>query len=187
MTHFINKELIKKRLKEKVIRGKTLQVLEQEPGVLERYIELKEVRNRRFPHLGISFRFMKRLEIIQSHLSENYSEYIFRIVTNKASYIDLKTEQEEPEFWQAKKDKRTWTGIYPNRFKFSDIDLNVYNSENIPLAGTEIIKLFSNDPYKLTRTPAALLQFDDPVKVNPYIRFDFYPDKGEEGWFLELE
>ena len=187
MVYPINKELIQKRIKEKIVDGKTLKVLEQEPGVLERYLELKEVRKRRFPHLGISYRFRKRLEVIQSHLSKNYPEYIFRVVTNKGSYIDLKTEKEEPEFWQAKKDKRTWTGIYPNRFKFSDIDLNVYDSNNKLLAGEEIVELFKDDPFKLAQTPAALLQFEDPLKVNPYIRFDFYPDKGEEGWFLDLD
>jgi len=95
----------------------------QDPGVLSAYAQAKA--NRNILNLPIGERYLRRLDMVRSW-AKQYQGVKFWYATNPNTYIDSHTEQEEPEFFNLKWRKRTWDGLYPNRSKLSDMDLNPY-------------------------------------------------------------
>lgn len=142
-------------------------------GTIERWEAHKTLRDvsDSAPHVQ---RFKEHLHTV-AKWAENYSGFSFRVVTDIRAWADAEVESEEPKFWEAKKAKKTWDGIYPERFKLSDIDLNMY-LEGSPLTHREIALVLYRDPLRLPKC-SNLLDFEN-------FRLDIYPDKGEPGILL---
>lgn len=107
---------------------------------------------------------------------KKYPHVKLRVVSNPKAFIDAKTEEEEPNFWKAKKAKKTWDGIYPYKFKLSDIDVNPYLGDR-PMTRTEIHLMLLADADRIDNTI-------NLIKMPSGIRLDLYPDKEEEGVWL---
>lgn len=163
---YIDKSLVAQRLDSS---GR----LSQLPGTLERWTLAKLERDisSEAPHV---VRFNQHLDVARQWALD-YSDFTFRVVTQLRAWMDAPCAQEEPAAWAAKKAKKTWDGIYPERFKLSDIDLNVYLA-GAPLTHREIAMLLYRDPLRLPQC-TNILDF-------PRFRLDVYPDKGEPGFAL---
>ena len=164
----INRELLKARFED----GGG--ILHQLPGVLETYTRMKAERYCSFLSKPIYERFIDRLERAKTALSNLFPSHKFYYTTNLGAYIDALTEVEEPEFWEAKKQKKTWSGVYPNEFKLSDIDVNIYKGDT-PLNGVQIHEGLSLHPSYRKNINLIILK----DRLNSSFKVDCYPDKGE--------
>ena len=164
----INRELLKQRFDE----GNG--VLTQLPGVLDTYTQLKTDRRDRFHDLPISARFSARIAVVKGVLVLLFPGCGYMCSTDKGAYIDALVESEDPSFWAAKKNKKTWSGIYPDEFKLSDIDINIFrNGRSLTLQ--EINTIVRHHPSNIKGTNLLVLDDLDGIKF----KVDIYPYKKE--------
>lgn len=146
----------------------------QPPELLRQYAEAKAARD--ITKLPIGERYEERLSRVRAW-AEQYRGVQFWIATNPHSYIDDFTSTEEPEFYNLKWRKKTWDGMYPNKGKSSDIDLNP--KWNI-----------DNQEWLDEGACRALLLGDSHwaswhlVDLGPDLRVDVYHHKNEQGVWL---
>lgn len=144
------------------------QIVEPDRALLAEYESAKEQRKllslddiSKWP-TGLQERFSARLEQITSRLDVQFGNFFSLCMVSSwvdGSGIDANTEFEEPEFWDLKKRKRTWNGRYPDEFKVSDYDFNVFTA--------------AHDAPMSFR---ALIEFSDR---NGAFKAHIYPPKGE--------
>lgn len=148
-------------------------------SVVHRDVEIEaqylEARSRRaiaslkaLEHLGpLGRRLERRLEVIEAALRIRLGGWFDIYLVSSwvdGSGIDKLTEEEEPEFWELKQQRKTWGGIYPDEFKISDYDINVFSSVN-------------KEPVDLR----AIFDLHDPCVPGDLMRVHIYPSKGEHG------
>ena len=147
-------------------------IWKQDPRLLADYADAKASRD--ITKLPIGQRFQERLEQIRIWASK-FIDVRFLVTTNPQTYIDDQTKQEEPESFELKWKKKTWCGIWPDKGKPSDFDLNPQWKSNAWFSAGECEALLLGDPKRIH---AHL------IDLRPDIRVDVYRHKNENGFYL---